>query len=271
MAHYDNIPRGIYAAAVVNPVNSPRRLRVRIPDYNDIIASTDDETGQSIDNATRDEEAGLTMGCESIPLDDYTIVINEGEVLPGGISFAKRVTLNRRSLRAWHDIGECLDKLRPNKPTPLSTIIGRFHYPLVYHDVSDRSKDKVKRARNYLRLHYWYADYFLTLLVGLPYGAVYLSSWSWEFPTAGERRWWIVASVASTVALLCVTLAVDLLSYCNRRSGWERSAGIFTTLIVVTAFGLARIYLIAESFAYLRSMPIGVYHTPIWTEILPHI
>lgn len=146
-----------------------------------------------------------------------------------------------------------------------------FHRALVYHDVSERSKNKVKRARAYLRLRYWYADYFLTLLVGIPYGAVFLTASSWEFPTAGERQWWIVASVASKVALLCVTMAVDLLNCWSKGGGWERSAGIVATLVIVTAFGLASIYLIAESFAYLRSVPIGIYRTPIWTEILPHI
>lgn len=256
---------------MVNPQNSPRRFRVRIPGYDDIVTSTDNEMEPTIDGGGRDEEVGLTRGFESIPLDEYTIDIDQGEILPGGISFDEPVTLNRRSLRAWHDIGKCIEKLRPNKPAPLSAIIGHFHYPLVYHDVSDRSKDKVKRARNYLRLYYWYADYFLTLVVGIPYGAIYLSTWLWEFPTAGERQLWIVVSVASTVALLCVTLAIDLLSYCSRRGGWARVAGILTTLVVVTAFGLARIYIIAESCAYLRSMPIGVYRTPIWAEFLPHI
>ena len=271
MAHYHSIPRGVYAAAVVHPANSPRHLQVHIPDYDNIVATTDEEMEMSIDSGSRDEEEGLTTGCERIPLEDYTIDINEWEVLPGGISFNEPVTLSRQSLRAWHDIGKCLEKLRPNKLAPLSTIIGRFHSPLVYHDLSDSSKDKVKRARNYLRLQYWYADYVLTLLVGMPYGAVFLTAWSWEFPTAGERQWWIVASFASMVALLCVTLAVDLLSYCSKRGGWERSVGIVATLVIVTAFGLARIYLIAESFAYLRSMPVGVYRTPIWTDILPHI
>lgn len=269
MAHYDAIPRSIYSAAIVNPANSPRRLRVRIPDYSEIIDSVDDGIDLPIDNGARDEEASLATGYETISLGDYTITVNKGEVLPGGISFSERVTLTRQSFKAWHDIGICLEDLRPNKPMPLSSIIGRFHNPLAYHDVHGR--DMIKRARGYLRGRYLYADYFAALVIGSVYNAFHITAFSLKFPTLIEYHLWIAATIASALALLCITMALDLLSYLGERKGWKRSAGMVALLIIITVFGLARVYQIAESFASLRIISIGVYRTPIWTQILPHI
>lgn len=40
---------------------------------------------------------------------------------------------------------------------------------------------------------------------------------------------------------------------------------------MLALFVLARVYLVVEAFASLREVPVAVYVTPEWTDLLPHL
>lgn len=44
--------------------------------------------------------------------------------------------------------------------------------------------------------------------------------------------------------------------------GWE---------VVLALVVLARVYLVVEAFVSLREVPVAVYATPEWTDLLPHL
>jgi hypothetical protein len=41
-------------------------------------------------------------------------------------------------------------------------------------------------------------------------------------------------------------------------------------ILVLVAYGCARLYIVIESFLSLRRVPIGVYYTPSWLQMVPH-
>ncbi|KAK3936520.1 hypothetical protein QBC46DRAFT_419077 [Diplogelasinospora grovesii] len=55
----------------------------------------------------------------------------------------------------------------------------------------------------------------------------------------------------------------------RRRSGGPRAGPYYFSWFV--SYMLARTYQIVESFVSLRSVPIGVFWTPSWIQMLPHI
>jgi len=113
------------------------------------------------------------------------------------------------------------------------------------------------------------------------YGGVHLSAWTFQFPTETELLLWKIAcfDIMITIpTLLTFTLIYgftyewvphDWLSFCNFHI-------INIPLNVVAGvcllmYALSRSYLVVESFVSLRSVPIGVYWTPPWIQMLPHI
>ena len=54
--------------------------------------------------------------------------------------------------------------------------------------------------------------------------------------------------------------------------GWRaRSRVRGVGRVVLGLFVLARVYLVVEAFVSLREVPVAVYATPEWTDLLPHL
>jgi len=45
---------------------------------------------------------------------------------------------------------------------------------------------------------------------------------------------------------------------------------LFTAVPAMVFYSLARIFIVVESFIGLRRVPIGVYWTPAWLQMIPH-
>ncbi|KAK3900069.1 hypothetical protein C8A05DRAFT_36304 [Staphylotrichum tortipilum] len=89
----------------------------------------------------------------------------------------------------------------------------------------------------------------LFLLLSLAYGGVHLSAWNFEFPTATESLLWKISGDLPVLT------------------------GIFRAIdkAIVLVFVVCRLYIVVEAFVSLRSVPIGVYWTPSWIQMIPHV
>jgi hypothetical protein len=56
-----------------------------------------------------------------------------------------------------------------------------------------------------------------------------------------------------------------------RLGGYIAGVGMSVILLLFLVGALGRIYLVVESFISLRSVPIGVYWTPSWLQMIPHL
>jgi hypothetical protein len=111
------------------------------------------------------------------------------------------------------------------------------------------------------------------------YGGVHLAAWQSDFPTNIEAWMWRGASISLMAILplmwICVALASSLPK--TDSAGAKRLFDfllVVLIIIVVVLFLLfiaARMFLIVESFISLRAVPIGVYWTPAWVQMIPHL
>ncbi|ETS78239.1 hypothetical protein PFICI_10301 [Pestalotiopsis fici W106-1] len=136
-----------------------------------------------------------------------------------------------------------------------------------------------------------FQNYNLLLTVLLPaiYGGVHLAVWRAAYPTVVEHIMWRTACIVIMTGLpvllvLCAVfyLVMVIPSILERRQPDERRHGLdiyFPMAIVVVCIAAAamlllisaRCFVIVESFISLRSAPIGVYWTPAWIQMLPHV
>ncbi|PON30792.1 hypothetical protein TGAM01_v200212 [Trichoderma gamsii] len=129
----------------------------------------------------------------------------------------------------------------------------------------------------------------LALAMPLAYGGIHLSVWNFEFPSGTERLLWRIASIgiaATSLVLFAVGLGMKILLELvkalveivsgrrqSRRQWREVGESIYPCMgaLAVLFYALARVYIVVESFVSLRHVPIGVYLTPSWLQMMPHV
>ncbi len=132
----------------------------------------------------------------------------------------------------------------------------------------------------------------VVLAVVLPtiYGGVHLSAWNFEFPTPTEHLLWkimcfvIIGAVPAmfgamfffSLLLFCFTTLGEkfritvIRNYENHAIFWADGYYKFVGVVVFAAYSCARLYLVVESFISLRRVPVGVYYTAPWLQMMPH-
>ncbi len=106
-------------------------------------------------------------------------------------------------------------------------------------------------------------------VIPLAYGGVHLSAWNFEFPTAVESLLWKISGIvmAGTMPRLGLMIGLDdrVSSSCLRH--------ILASLCwsIMFVFLACRIYIVVEAFLSLRAVPIGVYWTAAWIQVIPHV
>ena len=138
----------------------------------------------------------------------------------------------------------------------------------------------------------------MILLVTTIYGGVHLTVWKGHFPSNLERILWIASATSvMVIPFLCLPAMFVLLGVGEGRNGlWNfeanmefllklrddlmhRKFGVWFVLysllyisfeIGVLFYVLARYYLFVESFASLRSLPLGSYTAIPWASLIPH-
>ncbi|KAK4224113.1 hypothetical protein QBC38DRAFT_26620 [Podospora fimiseda] len=130
------------------------------------------------------------------------------------------------------------------------------------------------------------------------YGCAHLCAWNGPFPTYVEQMAWILSciSIASAgISLVWVHIANfnwarrhGMFEYPEKLLGQElehapgcvrRTLALynsalcknFPVMIILPIVILCRLYLVVESFASLRAVPIGVYWVPGWTKMILHV
>ncbi|KAK4160307.1 hypothetical protein QBC43DRAFT_293034 [Cladorrhinum sp. PSN259] len=121
------------------------------------------------------------------------------------------------------------------------------------------------------------------LLLPILYGGIHLSAWNFEFPSQAEGIAWKIACFVIAFMLPVETFGVWLIApivdWLDERDSWGISviSGILRlyAILLVPIFTLCavlfRIFIVVEAFISLRSVSIGVYWTPSWIQMLPHV
>ncbi len=102
----------------------------------------------------------------------------------------------------------------------------------------------------------WLLLFFFTLA----YGAAHMAALTLEFPTEIEYELWLV-SACFLIASFCVWFMF------STRSPWLANLARW---LVILCFAASRLYIVVEAFISLRAVPIGVYRTPAWIEMMFH-
>lgn len=141
----------------------------------------------------------------------------------------------------------------------------------------------------------------LSVFIGcaIAYGGIHAAAWRDHFPTLIEKRLWRVSCIYISslgVATWPIVAGLHALetAYLKGSRAWQPepmwrdfirsfSPGshqyrryLFYPGAILLAMGVlgylaARVYLVVEAFISLRSVPASAYHTPDWTQYLPHL
>lgn len=117
----------------------------------------------------------------------------------------------------------------------------------------------------------------------MAYGAVHAAAWDGYFPSYLEAEMWRSSSLyitASGLLWLCINLFAQLSpsidnyweSILARRGGTLSYIALgFTCTVCGIAYIFARAFLVVEAVISLRSLPAGIYATPTWSLLIPHL
>ncbi|RSM00461.1 hypothetical protein CDV31_011785 [Fusarium ambrosium] len=113
----------------------------------------------------------------------------------------------------------------------------------------------------------------LALFLSGIYGGVHLSAWRSTFPSIHEEILWKVSCIYIAAVLPVYFIIGPAMSDVAFWSGPETftAVGMSTVIsLVLLAYGVARVFIIVESFISLRLVPLGVYISPTWVQMFPH-
>jgi hypothetical protein len=140
----------------------------------------------------------------------------------------------------------------------------------------------------------WPSDFLLPGLGGelmgmtlwfatMAYGGVHIAAWNEYFPTRAEQQLWRLSSVYIACSgllwlLMNVFGAVSPLAslYWDRFIAFQAFWVEYIVYgVIATACGIlyifARAFLVVDAIVSLRQLPVQIYSTPQWSEIIPHL
>lgn len=117
----------------------------------------------------------------------------------------------------------------------------------------------------------------------MAYGAIHVAAWTYFFPTSLEQLFWRMSSIWVTFCAafwLVTNLLAHVFPFIDRI--WiaynERRLDLLSTLVITSlcvlcgvSYIASRIYLVVEAFISIREVPQGVYETPTWSQVFPHL
>jgi hypothetical protein len=139
-------------------------------------------------------------------------------------------------------------------------------------------------------------------VVSAVYGGLHVSAWNNFFPTQLECYMWRISAIIMPLVGIIVSFVAFLVSFKRVRSaalyffdwitkldsGGISIPGVLKIILAIFAFPMwvaywllvvtavwsyigSRIFLVIEAFISLRELPIDVYKTPTWTQLIPHL
>ena len=105
-----------------------------------------------------------------------------------------------------------------------------------------------------------------TMLFVLPlaYGGIHLSAWNFEFPTAMESLLWKISGI-TIASIFVVWVAIRFIV------PHDEDQDLNLQIVFFGVSTACRIYIVIEAYISLRAVPIGVYWTPAWIQMIPHV
>jgi uncharacterized membrane protein len=133
------------------------------------------------------------------------------------------------------------------------------------YDLSDLLVPRIENTRDLIQIsvsdeHRMMRVLIILGIVPLIYGGLNLAGLSYAFPSQIERVLWIVACGSIIAIEMPAAIIVQF-------GGVYYELGYFLFIWV----GVARLYLIVESFCSLRSVLTGLYVTVDWLSGIPHL
>jgi hypothetical protein len=117
----------------------------------------------------------------------------------------------------------------------------------------------------------------------MAYGAIHVAAWDYFVPSPLERLFGRMSSIwvtfcagfwLATNMLAHMFLFIDKVwvAYNERKLGWL-STGVITMLCILCGLSyiVSRAYIVVEAFVSIRKVPQGVYQTPAWSQVFPHL
>lgn len=139
-----------------------------------------------------------------------------------------------------------------------------------------RGTDKSERYASYD--NYVSDGYHLAVLLSAAYGGIHMSAWNATFPTRFELQAWRACCLFLAVGPITtfpVSLLATYLDEAHSRGesevNWACMSSYAMTSILVLLHCCAKVFIVVESFISLRRVPIGVYWTPMWLQLTPHV
>ena len=117
-------------------------------------------------------------------------------------------------------------------------------------------------------------------LFGVIFGGLHCIGWNFKFPTHSEQIFWRTTSLAITIIPLIVApidflLAAFLHNRDAKSYGIIGQVGLLTLDLIMTillfVYVPARLFLIAQALALLRSQPASALSAVDWTKYVPHL
>lgn len=188
------------------------------------------------------------------------------ESVKEGLDSAQRITKSRPRVKPLWLEQAVLDAV-PLKPSldksnlqfPVTDLLLMDHFPL----------DRSLRNRQLL----------VAMILPAIYGGIHIAALSFDFPSSLESHVWLYSSLYIALGLpIWQVMAWFMVIYETASSPlgrfhrvvWRWIRSILGRLFLL-GYAMARAYIIIESFSSLRHVPIGVYWTPEWLEMIPHL
>jgi len=122
----------------------------------------------------------------------------------------------------------------------------------------------------------WRVNLYSCILPAI-YASIHLTAWNFEFPTTTEHLIWKIACLTISSAMPTIYVLLAYMSWEDgRESQWYAgrvalwvAAAVLVLLIIL--YGLSRVFIVVESFISLRNVPVSIYWTPSWLQMIPHV
>lgn len=286
------IPNRVNATEPVSP-------EVQLPAENelDIILRRDEAEDDSRTNENKGSERDRGSFRWNVSSFDPPGFLKAGEALPCGLAnMGHDFYLDPELLAHWNRVLRGLDLALATGNDPRTDAIWLDSaLEQVPHPSPDDSNLRFP-FRDLLLLDHFPLDssirnrqFYIAMILPAVYGGIHLAASGFDFPSVIESRLWLYSGlyiamglpIWEAMAWLMViygsTGATDMLLGCLGCSTTGVHKWFWTSMrsvlgrVFLLLYTLARVYIIVESFTSLRHVPIGVYLTPSWLQMIPHL
>jgi len=113
---------------------------------------------------------------------------------------------------------------------------------------------------------------FITLAVGVIFGAIHCIAWSFSFPSHEEHIIWCISCIAMVAAPVFIPIWWVVALWLDGHVASTLFSIFLTPLPLASLlYIISRVLTVALAFTCLRSLPPQAYETVHWTTFIPHI